>query len=197
MSDPVGVLAFWLDEVGEEGWYRGGEALDALCRDRWLDLWQAAHDGGLDHWVDGTVGTLAFLVLTDQLPRNMFRGRAEAFATDGRARAAAQRAVAEGWDMGAPEPERQFFYLPLEHSEDIADQDACVALMAERLPGSPDNLLHARVHQDIIRRFGRFPFRNAALGRATTAEEQAFLDAGAYAGAVRAMQSAQAGTAPG
>lgn len=188
MDDPVSVLDFWLGEVGEEGWYRGDAAFDAACRDRWMDLWQAAEGGGLDHWVEGTVGTLAFLILTDQLPRNMFRGTARAFATDPMARAAARAAVAAGWDMGAPEPERQFFYLPFEHSEDPVDQEAGIALIAERLPASPDNLLHARAHAEVIRRFGRFPFRNAALGRVSTPEEEAFLAEGGYGAVVRRLE---------
>lgn len=188
MDDPVSVLDFWLGEVGEKGWYRGDADLDALCRDRFLDLWQAAEGGGLEHWVEGTVGSLAFLILTDQLPRNMFRGTARAFATDGLARAAARKAVAEGWDLGAPEPERQFFYLPFEHSEEMADQETGIALMAERLPASPENLLHARAHAEIIRRFGRFPFRNAALGRVSTPEEEAFLAEGGYGAVVRRLE---------
>jgi uncharacterized protein (DUF924 family) len=189
MDDPVSVLDFWLGEVGEAGWYRGGADLDAQCRDRWMDLWQAAHDGGLDHWVEGTVGSLAFLILTDQLPRNMFRGTARAFATDAMARAAARKAVQAGWDMGAPEPERQFFYLPFEHSEDLADQEAGVALTAERLPSSPGTLLHARAHAEVIRRFGRFPFRNAVLGRVSTPEEEAFLAEGGYGAVVRRLEA--------
>ncbi|MFN3937616.1 MAG: DUF924 family protein [Gemmobacter sp.] len=189
MSDPVEVLDFWLDEVGPEGWYNGGEALDAEIRERFGDLWQAAAEGGLDHWVAGPAATLAYLVLTDQFPRNMWRGQAKAFATDGRALAAARRAVAEGWDMEAPEPERQFFYLPFEHSEDPADQAEAVRLIGTRMPETgAENLLHARAHEEIIRRFGRFPFRNAALGRSATPEEQAFLDAGGYGAVVRAMQ---------
>lgn len=197
MGTPVEVLEFWLHEVGEDGWYAGGEALDALCRDRWRDLWQAARDGGLEHWVDGTPGTLAYLVLTDQLPRNMFRGTADAFATDAQARAAARKALAAGWDMGAPEPARQFFYMPFEHSEDMADQDLAVALMAERLPGDPESLLHARAHREIIRTFGRFPTRNAALGRVSSAAEEDYLARGGYAEFVRAMRAAQGPTAPG
>ena len=117
MSDPVEVLEFWLGEIGPEGWYAGGDEIDALCRERFGDLWQAAQDGGLEHWVEGTVGTLAYLILTDQIPRNIHRGSALAFATDPLARAAARKAVENGWDMNAPEPERQFFYMPLETSE--------------------------------------------------------------------------------
>lgn len=187
-DDPESVLDFWLGEVGQEGWYAAGDDLDATIRDRFADLWQAAMEGGLDHWGEGTVGSLAFLILTDQFPRNMFRGDAKAFASDPLARAVARRATEARWDLEAPEPERQFFYLPFEHSEDPEDQALAVALIAERMPetGAATHL-HARAHAEIIRRFGRFPFRNAALGRDTTPEEQAFLDDGGYGAIVRAL----------
>lgn len=192
MSDPVEVLDFWLGEVGPEGWYAGGEALDAECRLRFGDLWQAAHEGGLEHWVEGAAGTLAYLVICDQLARNIHRGRAEAFATDARARAAARKAVAAGWDLEAPEPERQFFYMPFEHSEDAADQALAVQLLTERLGSDPEMALHARAHQAIIARFGRFPFRNAALGRETTPEEAEFLANGGYAAEVARQRASYA-----
>lgn len=191
MSDPVTVLDYWLGELGPEGWYAGGADLDADIRDRFADLWQAAADGGLDHWVEGPAGALAFIVVTDQFPRNMWRGTARAFATDAAALAAARTALAAGWDMAAPEPERQFFYLPLMHSEAMQDQLDCIGLMAERMPETGEsNLLHARAHAEVIRRFGRFPYRNAALGRETTAEEAAFLAAGGYASVVEALKAA-------
>lgn len=189
MAGPIEVLDFWLGELGPEGWYAGGDEVDGLCRDRFLEVWQAANEGNLDHWIDGPAGTLAYLVVTDQLARNIHRGSALAFATDIRARAAARRALDEGWDLEVPEPERQFFYLPFEHSEDIGDQDLCVRLMEERLPAEPLNLLHARAHREIIARFGRFPFRNEALGRDSTADERAFLAEGGYGAFVRALTS--------
>ncbi len=192
MSDPVEVLDFWLGEVGPEGWYAGGEALDAECRLRFGDLWQAAHEGGLEHWVEGVAGTLAYLVICDQLARNIHRGRAEAFATDARARAAARKAVAAGWDLEAPEPERQFFYMPFEHSEDAADQALAVQLLTERLASDPEMALHARAHQAIIARFGRFPFRNLALGREMTPEEAEFLANGGYAAEVARQRASHA-----
>lgn len=192
MSDPVEVLEFWLGEVGPQGWYVGGAELDATCRERFADLWQAAHDGGLEHWVEGTVGTLAYLVICDQLARNIHRGSALAFATDARALAAARRAVEEGWDMGAPEPERQFFYMPFEHSENPADQSMAVRLLTERMGSDPEMALHARAHQAIITRFGRFPFRNAALGRTSTPEEAAFLAEGGYAAEVARQRASHA-----
>ena len=192
MSDPVEVLEFWLHELGPKGWYAGGDEIDSLCRDRFADLWQAARDGGLEHWVDGTVGTLAYLILTDQIPRNIHRGTALAFATDPLALAAAKKAVAAGWDPNAPEPERPFFYMPSEHSEAPAGQALAVEYMRERLRSDPENLLHARAHQAIILRYGRFPTRNAALGRVSTPEEQAYLDQGGYAALVKAMKDSHA-----
>jgi uncharacterized protein (DUF924 family) len=188
MADPIEVLDFWLGEIGPEGWYAAGDDLDAEIAARFGDVWQAAKNGGLEHWVDGTVGTLAYLIICDQLSRNMHRGRAEAFATDAQARAAARKAVAEGWDMKAPEPERQFFYLPFEHSEDPADQVLAVDYMSNRLDAGSEMALHARAHSQIIARFGRFPFRNEALGRETTPEEAVFLAEGGYGAIVRSLK---------
>jgi uncharacterized protein (DUF924 family) len=192
MSDPLEVLEFWLYEIGPKGWYSGEEEIDRICRDRFGDLWQAAFDGGLEHWVDGTVGTLAYLIMTDQIPRNIHRGTALAFATDPHARAAARTAIAQGWDLKAPEPERQFFYMPFEHAEDPHDQALAVELMSERLASDPDMALHARAHQECIRRYGRFPTRNAVLGRESSAEEQAYLDQGGYGALVTALRGSHA-----
>jgi uncharacterized protein (DUF924 family) len=189
MSDPIEVLDYWLGAVGPTGWYAGGDDLDGEISALFLPLWQAAEAGHLDHWAEGTVGTLAYLIVCDQFSRNMHRGSALAFATDARARAAAKRAIAAGWDMDAPEPERQFFYMPLEHSEDLADQDLAVTYLTERLPSHPDMALHARAHREVITRFGRFPFRNAALGRDTTADEADFLASGGYSALVAALKS--------
>lgn len=191
MSDPVEVLDYWLGALGPKDWYAGGAELDAEIRAMFGDLWQAARDGGLEHWVEGAAGTLAYLVICDQMARNMHRGTAEAFATDAQALAAARKAVAEGWDMQAPEPERQFFYMPFEHSENPIDQAQSVALIGQRLT-DPEALLHAQAHQEIIRRFGRFPFRNAALGRESTAEEREFLEQGGYGAMVQALKPSHA-----
>jgi len=188
MSDPVEVLDFWLGEIGPSGWYSGAAEVDEACAMRFGDMVSAARDGNLEHWVDGPGGTLAYLILTDQFPRNIYRGDALAFASDPRARDAARKALAAGWDLDAPEPERQFFYMPLEHSEDLADQDTAVELMETRMPSVPDMALHARAHREMIMRFGRFPGRNAALGRESTPAEAAFLAEGGYGALVRAMQ---------
>lgn len=191
MSDPVAVLDFWLDEIGPEGWYAGTAEIDDACA-AFADLVAAAREGNLEHWIDGPAGTLAYLILTDQFPRNIHRGSALAFATDPLARAAARKAVENGWDMNAPEPERQFFYMPFEHSEDPSDQTQAVKLLTERLSSDPTMALHARAHQEIIRKYGRFPTRNAALGRESSAEEQVYLDQGGYMAVVNAMRESHA-----
>ena len=193
MADPIDVLDFWLDEVGPDGWYSGGDALDAECRNRFEDLWQAAFDRGLEHWVDGAVGTLAYIILCDQLARNIHRGDANAFVTDVQARAAARMALDKGWDMAAPEPERQFFYMPFMHSEEVSDQTLSVTLFMGKMPDSgADRLIHAKAHQAVIARFGRFPFRNAALGRASTADEAQFMADGGYGESVRVLRASHA-----
>jgi uncharacterized protein (DUF924 family) len=193
MADPVEVLDFWLGEVGPDGWYAGGDAIDGECRARFSEIWQAAFDGGLEHWVDGAAATLAYLIVTDQFPRNIHRGTARAFATDPIARAAARTAVSMGWDLDAPEPERQFFYMPFEHSEDPADQALAVQYLTERVPSMPSLALHARAHQEVIRRYGRFPTRNDALGRTSSPDEQAYLDSGGYGALVERLKSHAAG----
>lgn len=196
MADPIDVLDFWLGEVGPDGWYSAGDALDADSRDRFAEVWQAAFEGGLEHWVDGTVGTLAYLIICDQLARNMHRGHANSFATDAQARAAARAALENGWDMGAPEPERRFFYMPFMHSEDLADQALCVKLFEERMPESgAKQSVHCLAHQAVISRFGRFPFRNLVLGRTNTAEEAQFMADGGYGSIVKSIRDSHATTA--
>ena len=183
------VLGFWLDEVGETGWYGGGADLDARVRDRFESLWSRATEGALALWLTYPSGVLAYCILTDQFPRNMFRGTAGAFATDRLALAAARVAVDRDWDLRIDPPARQFFYLPFEHSEMPADQDRAVRLIRVRMPEAADTLLHARAHREVIRRFGRFPFRNAALGRADTPDEAAWLAAGGYGATVAALRA--------
>ena len=189
MVTPAEVIRFWIDEVGEDGWFAVVPAVDQQIRDRFLPAWEEARAGRLTEWCETAEGALAFLILTDQFPRNMFRGDPRAFATDEAARNAARQAIARGFDLTVDQPRRTFFYLPFEHSEDMADQHWSVALMEVRTPGdeADDYPVHARTHREIIRRFGRFPFRNAALGRVSTAEEEAFLAAGGYGALVKEM----------
>lgn len=190
MESPESILRFWLDEVGPKGWYTGSDELDADVRDKFLPTWREAVAGSCGLWLTSASGSLAYIILTDQFPRNMFRGTAEAFASDGSARAAAKIALSRDWDLRINEPARQFFYMPLEHSENLIDQDRAIRLFTSRMPDTGvDNLLHARVHRHVIRAFGRFPFRNAALGRHTTAAEQEWLDAGGYGAAYRELEA--------
>lgn len=181
------ILTFWIDEIGEKGWYQGGDEVDALCRERFATHWEQARDGAFTDWLETSRGALAYLILTDQLPRNMFRGHADSFATDALALVAAKEAVAKGLDLGIEPPERQFFYLPFEHSENLEDQSRAITLIDERLPGE-ESLLHARAHHAVIERFGRFPNRNAALGRANTSDEGEWLAHGGYMAYVKAMR---------
>ncbi|AUC51710.1 MULTISPECIES: DUF924 family protein [unclassified Sagittula] len=190
MARPEDILAFWLDEVGPDGWYKQDEALDQEIRDRFLTAWEGQMQGRYGLWLTYPSGTLAYIVLADQFPRNMFRGQGTAFASDRIALAAAKQAIHRGWDMRIDEPSRQFFYLPLMHSENLCDQDRCVRLMKERMPASGDsNLMHAKVHREVIRQFGRFPYRNDALSRKTTEAEKAFISDGGYGAILRDMQA--------
>ncbi|GGH25858.1 Uncharacterized conserved protein, DUF924 family [Cribrihabitans marinus] len=191
MVGPEDVLSFWLDEVGPAGWYKQDDALDATIRDRFQETWQEARDGGLSLWLTYPSGCLAYVILTDQFPRNMFRGEAKAFSTDRAALAVAKCAVDRRWDLRIDEPARQFFYMPMMHSENLCDQERCVRLMCERMPDSRDSsLLHARAHREVIRQFGRFPYRNPALERSHTALEAAYVDDGGYGRTVRELQAA-------
>ncbi len=190
MHNPDDVLEFWLREKTPADWYQGGDALDAEIRTRFEKTWEAGRDGNLCNWTMRPESTLALLILLDQFPRNMFRGFAKAFSTDVKARAVAKKAIDTGWDMRVPEPERQFFYMPLMHSECLCDQERCVRLMLTRMPESgEEHLLHAKAHREVIRRFGRFPYRNDALDRPGTTPEAAFLADGGYSAAVEAVRA--------
>ncbi|MBS0534247.1 MAG: DUF924 family protein [Proteobacteria bacterium] len=167
------VVAFWR-EAGPDAWFKKDEAFDNKIRERFLSTYEAASDGDLSAWEASPEGALALLLLLDQFPRNMFRGTARMFETDPMARAIAAGALVRGFDAQVAAELRSFFYLPFEHSENMKDQERSVALC--KATGDADLLKWAEIHADIIRRFGRFPHRNAVLGRATTAAEQAFLD---------------------
>ena len=175
MSDARALLAFWRD-AGMGKWFQGGEAFDAECRDRWQDLHLAAARRQHDGWMEDADGALALVLLLDQIPRNIFRGSGHAFATDPLALRFATRAIEAGFDAQVDPVLRFFFYLPFEHSEAMADQQRSLELIGAL--GDANLLAYAQAHRDVIARFGRFPHRNAALGRDTNAEEQAWLDAG-------------------
>jgi len=174
---PADILAFWR-QVGPERWYERDDAFDAEVRSRFRELWRQAADGRLSSWEATDDGALALVIVLDQFPRNMFRGDIRAYSSDTLAREVAGRAISRGADLRVDPALQEFIYMPLMHSEHLADQLRCVELFR----GSADNLKYAEIHADIIRRFGRFPHRNRALGRTTTPDEQVFLDGGGFAG---------------
>jgi uncharacterized protein (DUF924 family) len=166
------VTDFWR-EAGPANWFAKDDAFDAVIRARFGEATQAALDGGFDDWRAHAEGALALALLLDQFPRNLYRGEAKAFSGDGRARELAREALARGFDREVAAELAPFLHLPFMHSEDLADQDLMVALARWRHPESTQRF--AVLHRDIIAQFGRFPHRNAALGRETTPQEAAFL----------------------
>ena len=184
MSDIVEVLSFWFGapDSAERGrprksWFEKNEPFDAGIRSRFLGVYERAAAGELTTWERTPLAALALTVVLDQFPRNMFRGQALAFAADPLALRVARRLVNHGFDSLLRPVERWFVYLPFEHAEDLAVQRRSLALFGG-LSGDPDSagtIAYARKHYVIISRFGRFPHRNAILGRESTAEEKAFL----------------------
>lgn len=178
--DYQNVLDFWFGAPGSVSygksraeWFKKSDDFDALIRRRFLATYEAAAVGQLVHWHDSPLTLLALIIVLDQFPRNLFRDSPRAFATDAMALQAARSMVAAGWDRRLNVVERQFCYLPFEHAEDLGAQQTCLQLFGAL--GNADLLLWAQRHYDIIARFGRFPHRNAVLGRASTAQELAFL----------------------
>lgn len=165
------VLRFWFEEHHKD-WFVKNPAFDAEIGKRFLALHEAAAAGQLAHWADDPHACLALVIVLDQFPRNMFRGDARAFATDAQALAAARVILERGWNKAMSQPQQLFAYLPLEHSESLPDQILCCGLMQDF---DAEQLRYAIRHREIIERFGRFPHRNAALGRASTAAELEFL----------------------
>ena len=186
MMDPalVPVIDFWCGIPGSperdtfrDIWFQAATPeFDAEIRARFLALHERAAAGGFAHVLDSGDGCFALLILFDQLPRNMFRGTARAFATDAKAREVAAHAIAKGYDQDVASVYRAFFYLPYEHSENLADQERGLELM--RALGGERGIEAALEHIDVIKRFGRFPHRNAALGRVSTPDEIEYLKGG-------------------
>ncbi len=190
MVGPEKVLEFWLDRVGSKGWYASDDAVDAEICKTFMSTWESIRDGGHSLWLTYPSGALAYLIVADQFSRNMFRDSGEAFSTDATALAVAKRVICKGWDLKIDEPARQFFYLPLMHSENLCDQDRCIRLMVERMPEAGEgNLIHAQAHREVIRQFGRFPYRNAVLGRTDTRAETAYAAQGGYGFTLRQLQA--------
>ena len=173
------ILDFWR-EAGPEKWFAKDDAFDALIRRRFLAEVEAAARGELSDWEATPEGVYALLLLLDQFPRNLYRGSSQAFAADPLALAVAERAIARDFDQAFENPERRFIYMPFMHSEDLADQQRCIALC--EASDDPEGVKFAEIHRDIIRDFGRFPHRNPVLGRQSSAEERRFLDDGGFSG---------------
>lgn len=173
------IIAFW-EAAGPPKWFAKDEDFDAEIRERFGPAYQAASDGRLDEWEVTPQGSLALLILLDQFPRNMFRGTKDVYRTDRKALLLAERAIERRHHEAFDPPMRRFFFLPVQHAEDLAAQDRAVALSEEA--GDADGVKWARHHRDIIARFGRFPHRNALLGRESTPEEAAFLEESDFRG---------------
>ena len=174
------VTSFWR-AAGEQRWFARSEVFDRDCENRFLATHFAAARREFERWTERADGVLALLILLDQIPRNVFRGSAHCYATDSLARHYAGRGVEAGFDRQVDRAMRIFFYLPFTHSEDIADQERSLVLH-RTFPGSGQDTWAAR-HHEVIRRFGRFPHRNALLGRTHTAEESSYLASeGAFKG---------------
>ncbi|WP_030540377.1 DUF924 family protein [Sphingobium sp. DC-2] len=164
------LLDFWFNQVGEQGWWRHDPALDRRCAARFGSLWEEKQALASEEFLERADDALAAVILFDQLPRNMFRGTAKAYATDPLARDIARGAIAHGYDIQIGGAGRLFFYMPFQHSEDAEDQALSLTLFEGA--GDEKSLDFARQHHAVIERFGRFPHRNAALGRETLPEEQ-------------------------
>jgi uncharacterized protein (DUF924 family) len=167
------IIRFWFEELRPKDWFRKGEAVDGTIASRFGATYHEFSSGVPASWLDRPEGFLAAILVLDQFPRNMFRGDARAFATDEPALALAKRAIAEGVDAKLSPEQRSFIYVPFQHSEDKADQARSVALFTAL--GQPLGIDFALRHQAIVDRFGRFPHRNAVLGRTSTEEEEKFL----------------------
>lgn len=171
---PDKILQFWFAPEHSKLWFNATAEFDQLVRDRFETTWQAARDGQLDHWQASATGCLALTILLDQFPLNMFRGMAQSFSTEAKAISVTKQAIARGLDQAIDNEHLAFLYMPLMHSENLADQELSLQLFTAA--GLTANMRFARHHRDLIARFGRFPHRNSILGRASTAEEISYLN---------------------
>ena len=179
MTIPRDVISFWR-EAGAAKWFARDEAFDAEFRERFESAHFAAARGEYEAWMGSGEGALALQILLDQFPRNCFRGTAHSYATDGLARHYARRAVDAGLDRDVEAPLRVFCYMAFEYSESLPHQELAVRLIATL--GDAELTRYAELHRDLITRFGRFPHRNASLGRESTQEELDYLAGGGFSG---------------
>lgn len=195
LNTPEAVLSWWFGDTPfpddaqakMKRWFMGGAAVDEEIRARFAQIHAAAHRGELDAWTEEPTGRLALVIVLDQFSRSLGRGTAAAFENDARARELVHEGIGEGVPDELTPIEQGFFYMPLMHSESLPDHELSVASFTALVESQPEDergpfqgfVKYAHEHRDIIVRFGRYPYRNAALGRTTTPEEQAYLDAGA------------------
>ena len=183
MSEYQDILDFWFQEIDSSLWFhQKDDVFDVLVKDRFFDRYEQARDGHFDHWASEPEGVLALCLLLDQFPRNIFRGKAEAFATDQKILGIVKNAIEQGLDKHIEVSRRKFIYLPFEHSEDIGNQKRSVSLFEALKDEDPLSYDYALRHIDIIERFGHFPQRNIALGRKMKEEEEQYLEELAQAG---------------
>ena len=174
MVSPKDILDFWYAADMRSKWFAATPQLDAAIKEQFEGIWEAAMRGELDPWLSSPDGCLALAIILDQFPLNMFRGTAKSFSSEQQGIAIAKHTIAQGFDQHIDPTQVAFLYMPLMHSEDLADQDLSVALFAAA--GLENNLRFARHHREIVSRFGRFPHRNAVLGRTSTPEESGYLN---------------------
>lgn len=169
------ILHFWFVESKPQQWFQRNEDFDSLIRDRFQQTYVMASTGLCDAWMKDADGCLALIVLLDQFPRNMYRGTSKAFQTDANARRIANHAISKGFDQVLNPVKRRFIYLPFEHSENLEDQKRSVELFSKMVEDDPLGHEYALRHYRVIEQFGRFPHRNAILGRPNTAQEEVYL----------------------
>ena len=167
------LVEFWFSDEVSPYWFNSTDELDALLKNKYEELYQRHNQIQEFSTIDSPVTALALVILFDQIPLNIFRGKAQSFATEAMAREVAENAIAKGFDNALSDQQKMFLYLPYMHSENLADQDKSVELFENA--GLSDNAKYARHHRKIVQRFGRFPHRNAILGRQSTSEEENYL----------------------
>ena len=174
MPNSDDILDFWFAEEMRTKWFASTPQLDATIRDQYERVWEAAMRGELEGWLDRPEGCLALAIILDQFPLNMFRGTPKGFASEAKSRDVARHAIDHSYDKQIDAARLAFLYMPFMHSENLVDQDLSVQLF--EAAGLENNLRFAQHHRDIVRRFGRFPHRNAILGRVSTPQELAYLN---------------------
>lgn len=170
---PTDILDYWYSEFMQKHWFASTPALDAEIREKYQSLWERAAAGDLDHWQDSPEGALALVIVLDQFPLNMFRGKPESFCTERKAIEVTLNALKKGFDKQLSKDRLSFLFMPLMHSEKLEEQDLSVSLF--RRYGLTGNIKFAEHHRELVRKYGRFPHRNAILGRESTPAEVAYL----------------------